>query len=64
MKLAVELGKLAKGRLSISSLKAVALRDYATPEQLNLFREQMGLNLPLWHQYFDFLWNMLTLDFG
>lgn len=43
---------------------AVALGDYATPEQLKLFREQMGLNLPLWHQYFDFLRNMLTLDFG
>ena len=43
---------------------AVALGDYATPEQLKLFREQMGLNLPLWHQYVDFLWNMLTLDFG
>ena len=43
---------------------AVALGDYATPEQLKLFREQMGLNLPLWQQYVDFLWNMLTLDFG
>ena len=43
---------------------AVALGDYATPEQMKLFREQMGLNLPLWHQYVDFLWNMLTLDFG
>ena len=43
---------------------AVALGDYATPEQLKLFREQMGLNLPLWHQYVDFVWNMLTLDFG
>jgi peptide/nickel transport system permease protein len=43
---------------------AVALGDYATPEQLKLFREQMGLNLPLWQQYFDFVWNMLTLDFG
>ena len=43
---------------------AVALGDYATPEQLKLFREQMGLNLPLWHQYVDFLWNMFTLDFG
>ena len=43
---------------------AVALGDYATPEQLKLFREQMGLNLPLWHQYVDFLRNMLTLDFG
>ncbi|CAM3768674.1 ABC transporter permease [Polaromonas hydrogenivorans] len=43
---------------------AVALGDYATPEQLALFREQMGLNLPLWQQYFSFVWNMLTLDFG
>jgi ABC-type dipeptide/oligopeptide/nickel transport system permease component len=42
----------------------VALGDYATPEQLALFREQMGLNLPLWQQYFDFVWDMLRLDFG
>lgn len=42
----------------------VALGDYATPEQLRLFREQMGLNVPLWLQYFTFIWNMITLDFG
>jgi ABC-type dipeptide/oligopeptide/nickel transport system permease component len=42
----------------------VALGDYATPEQLALFREQMGLNVPLWQQYFLFIWNMLSLDFG
>ena len=42
----------------------VALGDYATPEQLALFREQMGLNVPLWQQYFVFIWDMLTLDFG
>jgi peptide/nickel transport system permease protein len=42
----------------------VALGDYATQEQLALFREQMGLNVPLWQQYFAFVWNMLTLDFG
>jgi peptide/nickel transport system permease protein len=42
----------------------VALGDYATPEQLALFREQMGLNAPLWKQYFLFIWDMLTLDFG
>ena len=42
----------------------VALGEYATPEQLALFREQMGLNVPLWQQYFVFIWNMLTLDFG
>src|SRR5215213_2399792 len=42
----------------------VALGDYATAEQLALFREQMGLNVPLWQQYFLFIWNMLSLDFG
>jgi ABC-type dipeptide/oligopeptide/nickel transport system permease component len=42
----------------------VALGDYATLEQLALFREQMGLNVPLWQQYFVFIWDMLTLDFG
>lgn len=41
-----------------------ALGEYATPEQLQLFREQMGLNIPLWQQYFVFIWDMLTLDFG
>ena len=42
----------------------VALGDYATPEQLALFREQMGLNVPLWQQYFVFIWDTLSLDFG
>jgi peptide/nickel transport system permease protein len=42
----------------------VALGDYATAEQLALFRQQMGLNVPLWQQYFLFIWNMLSLDFG
>ncbi|WP_127144560.1 ABC transporter permease [Pelagibacterium montanilacus] len=41
-----------------------ALGEYATPQQLELFREQMGLNLPLWQQYFVFLWDVVTLDFG
>ena len=41
-----------------------ALGDKATPEQLALFREQMGLNVPLWRQYFDFFIGVLTLDFG
>ncbi|HEY4200841.1 MAG TPA: ABC transporter permease [Devosiaceae bacterium] len=42
----------------------VALGEQATPEQLNLFREQMGLNAPLWQQFFTFVWSMLTLNFG
>jgi ABC-type dipeptide/oligopeptide/nickel transport system permease component len=42
----------------------VALGDTATQEQLNTLREQLGLNAPLWQQFFTFLWNMLTLNFG
>jgi peptide/nickel transport system permease protein len=42
----------------------VALGDYATPEQLALFRQQMGLDAPLWKQFVVFVWDMLTLDFG
>ncbi|MCZ8102027.1 MAG: ABC transporter permease [Burkholderiales bacterium] len=42
----------------------VALGEYATQDQLALFRRQMGLDVPLWQQYFAFLRNMLMLDFG
>src|SRR5215212_6443136 len=42
----------------------VVLGEYATQEQLALFRRQMGLDLPLVQQYIDFLWRMTTLDFG
>ncbi|MBB3149518.1 peptide/nickel transport system permease protein [Phyllobacterium trifolii] len=41
-----------------------ALGDSATAEQLASFRERMGLNVPLWHQYLDFLVNIVTLNFG
>lgn len=41
-----------------------ALGDNALPDQLAAFREKMGLNVPLWQQYFDFLGGVLTLDFG
>ncbi|MBN1535850.1 MAG: ABC transporter permease [Anaerolineales bacterium] len=33
-------------------------------EQANAIRERLGLNRPLYVQYFDFLWKMVTLDFG
>ena len=33
-------------------------------EQANAIRERLGLNRPLHVQYFDFLWDMVTLDFG
>lgn len=41
-----------------------ALGDMATTEQLNMFRERMGLNDPLWLQFVTFVKGALTLDFG
>jgi peptide/nickel transport system permease protein len=36
----------------------------ARPEQLAEFREKMGLNIPLWQQYINFVWAVVTLNFG
>jgi peptide/nickel transport system permease protein len=33
-------------------------------EQADAIRERLGLNRPLYVQYFDFLWRMVRLDFG
>ena len=41
-----------------------ALGDMALPEQLAAFRHQMGLDVPLWQQYINFLRGVLSLDFG
>lgn len=41
-----------------------ALGDMATAEQLQLFREKMGLNEPLWMQFINFVVGVLTLDLG
>ena len=41
-----------------------ALGDMATAEQLQLFREKMGLNDPLWLQFINFVKGVLTLDLG
>ncbi len=43
---------------------AQAAGRYATPEQVQLIRAQMGLDKPLYLQYFDLVRQMLTLDFG
>ncbi len=40
------------------------LGEYATADQLANFRARLGLDLPLWQQYLNFLWNVVTLDFG
>lgn len=42
----------------------VALGEYATAEQMNAFREQLGLNAPLWQQYLTFIRDVLTLNLG
>ena len=42
----------------------VVLGEYATQEQLALFRAQMGLDQPLVWQWLGFLRDMVTLDFG
>lgn len=36
----------------------------STPEQLEIVREQMGLNRPLHVQYLDYMWNVLQGDLG
>ena len=41
-----------------------ALGDMATPDQLAAFRARMGLDAPLWQQYLNFLWGVLTLHLG
>ena len=41
-----------------------ALGDMATTEQLQMFRERMGLNAPLWQQFINFVIGVLALDFG
>jgi len=42
----------------------VVLGDNATEAQLELFRHQMGLDVPLWHQYLTFMYDVMTLRFG
>jgi ABC-type dipeptide/oligopeptide/nickel transport system permease component len=42
----------------------VILGDQATPEAAAALRERLGLDRPLWTQYFDFLTSALSGDFG
>ncbi|AYG60957.1 ABC transporter permease [Rhizobium jaguaris] len=41
-----------------------ALGDTALPEQLAQFRAKMGLDVPLWHQYLNFLYGVVTFNLG
>lgn len=40
------------------------LGDYASEETINAYREQMGLNDPLWTQYKDYILGLLQGDLG
>lgn len=40
------------------------LGDYASEETINAYREQMGLNDPLWVQYKDYILGLLRGDLG
>ena len=40
------------------------LGDYASPEALDALREEMGLNRPIYHQYFTFLNRLFHGDLG
>ncbi|MFD1985452.1 ABC transporter permease [Mesorhizobium newzealandense] len=42
----------------------VVLGDYASQELLDAFRHKMGLDLPIWQQYVDFLAGLLHGDLG
>ncbi|MFD1627085.1 ABC transporter permease subunit [Azospirillum griseum] len=35
-----------------------------SPERLAQFRHELGLDLPLWRQFLDYVWNVLHGDFG
>lgn len=43
---------------------ARAVGRYATAEQITVMRQQMGLDKPLVHQYFDLVKQIFTMDFG
>lgn len=43
---------------------AMAGEHGVTPERYALLREQFGYNLPIWEQYFRYVWAALQGDFG
>lgn len=42
----------------------VVLGEYASEDALRAFRHEMGLDRPLWQQYFDFMGNLIRGDLG
>lgn len=42
----------------------IALGNFASQEQIDAYREHLGLNQPLWVQYVDWIQDILTGDWG
>ncbi len=42
----------------------VALGQHATPEAIADLRAEWGLDKPLWQQFLNFLWQIVTFDYG
>jgi peptide/nickel transport system permease protein len=51
-------------RLSPGDPAAIIAGDMATPEQLAAIRESLGLNQPLYRQFFVWIWQLLQGDFS
>jgi peptide/nickel transport system permease protein len=51
-------------RLTPGDPAAIIAGDTATPEQLEAIRDSLGLNDPLFVQFFDWIWRLLQGDFG
>ncbi|MGN6489378.1 MAG: ABC transporter permease subunit [Devosia sp.] len=43
---------------------AMAGQHGVTPERYEILKEQFGFNLPIWQQYFNYVWGILQGDFG
>lgn len=51
-------------RLSPGDPAAIIAGDMASPEQLAAIRESLGLNQPLYRQFFVWIWQLLQVDFS
>ncbi len=51
-------------RLTPGDPAAIIAGDNATPEQLERIRTSLGLNEPLYTQFFSWVWRLLHCDFG
>ena len=54
----------ALSSLSAGSPGQLILGDNASAEQIAAINEQYGYNLPIWEQYFNWLWRLLHGDLG